>query len=62
MGAGDLNLNLRGAPKKSYEVRARRGAGDFIIHLPSAVGIEAPTTNGFGEVIWTSKAAPGISS
>jgi len=50
MGAGELDLNLRGAPKKNYEVKVRCGAGDFTIHLPSALGVDAQATIGIGDV------------
>jgi len=50
MGAGDLNLDLRGTPKTSYSVNVSGGVGDSKVYLPSGVGIEAFATKGVGEI------------
>jgi hypothetical protein len=50
IGAGNLKMDLRGSPKKSYDVRVRGGAGDATIHLPDSVGIDATATGGIGDI------------
>jgi hypothetical protein len=50
MGAGELNLDLRGTPKQSYEVRIQGGVGEATIRLPSTVGVEAQAQGGIGQV------------
>jgi N-terminal domain of toast_rack, DUF2154 len=49
LGAGDLVVDLRGAPTKSYVVNIKAGAGDTTIHVPATVGISASTTGIIGE-------------
>ncbi|HEY1758668.1 MAG TPA: toast rack family protein [Bryobacteraceae bacterium] len=49
-GAGELDLDLRGAPKTSYQVRVQGGAGEATLHLPSSVGVDAQVSGGIGEV------------
>ena len=41
MGGGTLNMDLRGNPKRSYDVTIRGGAGNAIVHLPAGVGLYA---------------------
>lgn len=50
IGAGDLDLDLRGSPKMSYTVHFTGGVGDAKIHLPSNAGIEATATTGIGGI------------
>ena len=50
MGAGDLDLDLRGAPKTSYDVRLHGGVGNATVHVPSGVGVEANATGGLGDI------------
>jgi hypothetical protein len=50
MGAGDMDLDLRGTPKQSYDVRVRGGAGEATIHLPHDVGIYAQAKGGLGDI------------
>lgn len=50
LGAGDLVVDLRGTPAKSYSVKVQAGAGDTTIHLPASVGISARTTGPIGDV------------
>lgn len=50
VGAGDLVVDLRGMPPKSYSVKVQAGAGDTTIHLPAGVGISARTTGPIGDV------------
>ncbi len=45
LGAGDLIVDLRGTPAKSYSVRVQAGAGDTTIHLPASVGVSVSTTS-----------------
>jgi predicted membrane protein len=48
-GAGDLILDLRGTPARSYSVSVEAGAGDTTIHLPASVGISARTSGLIGD-------------
>ena len=50
VGAGELDLDLRGTPKKSYDVHVNGGVGEARIHLPRNVGIEARAQGGIGSV------------
>ena len=50
MGVGQLDLDLRGTPKKSYDVRIQGGVGEATVRLPSNVGVEAEARGGIGEV------------
>jgi len=49
LGAGDLVVDLRGTPAKSYTVRVQAGAGDTTIHLPATVGVSARTSGLIGD-------------
>ena len=49
LGAGDLVVDLRGAPAKSYTVTVQAGTGDTTIRLPAGVGISASTTGLIGD-------------
>jgi hypothetical protein len=49
MGAGDLTVDLRGTPAKSYKVDVKAGAGDTRIELPASVGISAGTSGLIGD-------------
>jgi hypothetical protein len=49
MGAGDLTVDLRGTPAKSYKVDVKAGAGDTRIQLPASVGISASTSGLIGD-------------
>jgi hypothetical protein len=44
LGAGDLVLDLRGTPARSYRVTVQAGAGDTTIRLPAGAGISARTS------------------
>ena len=48
LGAGDLMVDLRGTPSKSYSVNVEAGAGDTTIHLPASAGISASTSGLIG--------------
>jgi hypothetical protein len=45
LGAGDLVVDLRGTPMKSYGVKVQAGAGDTTIHVPASVGISVSTAS-----------------
>ena len=49
-GAGEFTLDLRGAPKRSFDVRVNASVGQTNIHLPKSVGIIATATAGIGGV------------
>jgi N-terminal domain of toast_rack, DUF2154 len=49
LGAGDLVLDLRGMPARSYSVTVQAGAGDTTIRLPASVGISARTSGLIGD-------------
>jgi hypothetical protein len=50
MGAGQVDMDLRGKPAKSYEVRIEGGVGQAKVYLPSDVGIAADAHGGIGEI------------
>lgn len=50
MGAGTLDMDLRGKPTQDYSVRVRGGVGEATIHLPRDVGIAATAAGGLGEI------------
>jgi hypothetical protein len=50
MGVGELNMDLRGAPKHDYDVRIRGGVGEATVHLPRDIGIYASGSGGIGEI------------
>jgi hypothetical protein len=50
LGAGQVDVDLRGHPKRSYDVRINGGVGQASIHLSKGVGISATAVGGIGEV------------
>jgi hypothetical protein len=50
MGVGQLDLDLRGRPKQSYNVRIRGGVGEAVVRLPSDIGVEAQAQGGLGSI------------
>jgi hypothetical protein len=50
LGAGRLDMDLRGAPARSYDVRVQGGVGEATVRLPHDVGIYAKATGGIGEI------------
>ena len=50
MGVGELRMDLRGKPKKDYDVRIRGGVGEATIRLPHDAGVYATGRGGIGEV------------
>ena len=50
LGAGEVDADFRGHPKRSYDVRINGGVGQATIHLPKSIGISATAVGGIGEV------------
>jgi hypothetical protein len=50
MGVGEINLDLRGSPRRDYDVRIRGGVGEATIHLPPDAGIYAIAEGGIGDI------------
>ncbi len=50
MGVGKLNLDLKGDPKKDYQVRVHGGVGDATIYLPESAGVVAEAHGGIGSI------------
>jgi hypothetical protein len=50
MGVGQLRMDLRGSPKRDYEVRVRGGVGEAVIRLPRDVGVFAKAEGGIGSI------------
>jgi hypothetical protein len=50
MGVGKLDMDLRGNPKYSYDVRVSGGIGEATVHLPAGVGVYAEGSGGIGEI------------
>lgn len=50
IGVGEVNVDLRGTPRQSYDVRINGGVGEAKVFLPRTVGITANAKGGIGEV------------
>jgi hypothetical protein len=50
IGAGTLDLDLRGNPKRDYDVKVRGGVGEAVIHVPKDVGVYATAGGGLGSI------------
>jgi hypothetical protein len=50
IGVGEVNVDLRGTPKKGYNVRINGGVGQANVYLPRTAGISASAAGGIGEV------------
>jgi hypothetical protein len=50
IGAGKVDVDLRGEPKRSYTVEIRGGVGETVVRLPKDVGIAATATKGIGAI------------
>jgi hypothetical protein len=50
IGAGEVHVDLRGAPKQSYGVRIQGGVGETVVYLPRSVGIAATAAGGLGSI------------
>jgi N-terminal domain of toast_rack, DUF2154 len=53
MGAGQVDLDLRGRPKRDYDVEVSGGVGQANVHLPEDVGIYAEAHGGLGSITVT---------
>lgn len=49
IGAGEVRVDLRGAPKQGYGVHIKGGVGETVVYLPP-VGISATASHGIGDV------------
>ena len=50
LGAGQLDADFRGHPKRSYDVKIQGGVGQATVHVPKSIGISATAVGGIGEV------------
>jgi hypothetical protein len=50
MGVGELRLDLRGTPKRDYDVNIRGGVGEATVYLPLSAGIIADASGGIGGI------------
>jgi N-terminal domain of toast_rack, DUF2154 len=50
IGAGEVKMDLRGEPKRSYTVNIRGGVGETVVYLPRDVGISATAVKGIGDI------------
>jgi hypothetical protein len=50
MGVGQLDLDLRGASQRDYDVRIRGSVGEANVRLPRDVGISAEARGGIGSI------------
>jgi len=50
MGVGNLDMDLRGDPKRDYNVEIHGGVGNASVRLPSGVGIIADAKGGIGNI------------
>ena len=50
LGAGEVDVDLRGNPKRSYDVQINGGVGQATIHVPTSVAISATAVGGIGEI------------
>jgi hypothetical protein len=50
MGVGELEMDLRGTPKRDYSVRIRGGIGEATVSLPANIGVYAKAEGGLGEI------------
>ncbi len=50
IGAGEMNVDLRGNPKRDYTVQIRGGVGETTVQLPKDVAISATATKGIGDI------------
>ena len=50
MGVGELSLDLRGKPKKDYDVTIQGGVGKASVQLPHDVAIVADVEGGLGSI------------
>jgi hypothetical protein len=50
IGVGEIRLDLRGRPKRDYNVNVRGGVGQATVYLPGDVGIYANASGGIGSI------------
>jgi hypothetical protein len=50
IGAGKMIVDLRGHPKRDYNVQIRGGVGETVVYLPKDAGISATATKGIGDI------------
>ncbi len=50
IGAGEVKMDLRGNPKRSYDVRINGGVGEATVYMPKGVGIDATAKGGIGDI------------
>jgi hypothetical protein len=50
IGAGEVQVDLRGMPKGSYNVDIKGGVGQTTVYLPRTVGISASAAGGLGTI------------
>jgi N-terminal domain of toast_rack, DUF2154 len=50
MGVGNLDMDLRGAPKRDYNVEIHGAVGNASVRLPSGAGIVAEVKGGIGNI------------
>jgi hypothetical protein len=50
MGFGNLDMDLRGSPKRDYDVEIHGGVGNATVRLPAGVGIVAYARGGIGNI------------
>jgi len=50
MGVGNLDMDLRGDPRRDYNVEIHGGVGNASVRLPSGVGIVADAKGGIGNI------------
>jgi len=49
-GAGEVIVDLRGQPKRSYTVEVHGGVGEATVYLPKDVGVSASASGGIGSI------------
>jgi N-terminal domain of toast_rack, DUF2154 len=50
IGAGQIDLDLRGTPKEDYDVNVQGGVGQATVYLPAGVGVRAEAHGAIGSI------------
>ena len=50
VGAGEVTVDLRGEPKRDYNVEVRGGVGEATVYLPKQANIAATAAGGIGDI------------
>lgn len=50
IGAGAVKVDLRGEPKRGYDVHVQGGVGELTVYLPKDAGISATAAGGLGDI------------